>query len=81
MEALTTQQYEIVNNAAQSFITILQSTMDAGARPSQIPMPRVGGSINPIQVHVTNTGLGHERPMKKKKFCKEEIHVLREAQE
>jgi hypothetical protein len=42
MEALTTQQYEIVNNAAQSFITILQSTMDAGARPSQIPMPRAG---------------------------------------
>ena len=66
MEALTTQQYEIVNNVAQSFITILQSTMDAGTRPSQIPMLRVGRSITPIQVHVTNTRLVHGKPMKKK---------------
>jgi hypothetical protein len=75
MEALIAQQYEIVNNAAQSFITILQSTMDAGARPSQILMPRVGENITPIQVHVTNTRLGHGRPIKKRKFCEEEIHV------
>jgi hypothetical protein len=81
IEALTTQQYEIVNNAAQSFITILQSTMDAGARPSQIPMPRAGRSITIIQVHVTNTRLRHGRPMKKRKFCEEEIHVQREVQE
>jgi hypothetical protein len=81
MEALTAQQYEIVNNAAQSFIIILQSTMDVGARPSQIPMPRAGGSITPIQVHVTNTRLGHGRPMKKRKFCEEEIRGQREAQE
>jgi hypothetical protein len=81
MEALTAQQYEIVNNAAQSFITILQSTMDAGARPSQIPMPRAGRSITFIQVHVTNTRLRHGRLMKKKKFCEEEICGQREAQE
>jgi hypothetical protein len=79
LEALTAQQYEIVNNATQSFITILQGTMDVGARPSQIPMPRAGGSINPIQVHVTNTRLGHGRPMKKRKFCEEEVRGQKEA--
>jgi hypothetical protein len=42
IEALIANQYELVNNAAKSFLRILQSTMDAGARPSQIPMPRAG---------------------------------------
>jgi hypothetical protein len=68
IEALTTQQYEIVNYAAQSFLTILQSTMDVGIRPSQIPMPREGATITLIQIHVTNTRLGHGRPKKKKKI-------------
>jgi hypothetical protein len=81
MEALTTQQYEIVNNAAQTFLTILQSTIDTRARPSQISMPRAGGSITPIQIHVTNTRLGHRRLKKKKKFSEEEIHGQQEAQE
>jgi hypothetical protein len=81
MEALTVQQYEIVNNVAQSFFTILQSIMDVEARPSKIPMPRAGGNITSIQIHVTNTRLGHGRPKKKRKFSEEEIHGQRKAQE
>ena len=65
MEALTVEQYETVNNAAKSILAILQGVVDLAPRPIQIPMPREGGSITPIQAHVTNTRLGHGRPNKK----------------
>ena len=42
--------------------------MDLAPRPIQIPMPREGGSITPIQAHMTNTRLGHGRPNKKRKL-------------
>ena len=68
MEALTVEQYETVNNAAESILAILQGVVDLAPRPIQIPIPREGGSITPIQAHVTNTRLGHGRPNKKRKL-------------
>ena len=65
MEALTVEQYEMVNNAAESILAILHGVVGLAPRPIQIPMPREGGSITPIQSHVTNTRLGHGRPNKK----------------
>ena len=45
--------------------------MDFVPRLIQISMPREGGSITPIQPHVTNTRLEHQRPNKKRKLCDE----------
>ena len=42
--------------------------MDLAPRPIQIPMPKEGGSITPIQTHVTNTRLRHGRPNRKSKL-------------
>ena len=67
MEALTVEQYETVNSAAESILAILHGVVDLAPRPIQIPMPWEGGSITPIQAHVTNTRLGHRRPNKKRK--------------
>ena len=64
MEALTVEQYETVNNAAESILAILHGVVGLAPRPIQIPMPWEGGSITPIQAHVKNTRLGHGRPNK-----------------
>ena len=70
-----------MHNAAYSLFTILQSTMDAGAKPSQVSMQRESRSITSVQIHVTNTKVGHGRPKKKRKFSEEVIHGQREAKE
>ena len=62
------EQYEMINNAAESILAILQDVVDLAPRPIQIPMPRRGESITPIQAHVTNTRLGHGRPNKMRKL-------------
>ena len=68
MEVLTVEQYETVNNATKSILAILHGVMGLAPRLIQIPIPREGGSITPIQAHVTNTRLGHGRPNKKRKL-------------
>ena len=75
MEALTAQQYEIVNNAAQLFLTILQYTIDVEVRPRQIPMPRACGSIILFKFMLQILGLDMEGQRKKEKFSEEKIHV------
>ena len=45
--------------------------VDLASRLIQIPMPHEGGSITPIQAHVTNTRLGHGKPNKKRKLNNE----------
>ena len=54
----------MVNNVAESILAILHGVVDLAPRLIQIPMPRGGGSITPIQAHVTNTRFGHGRPNK-----------------
>ena len=49
-------------------MAILHGVVGLAPRPIQIPMPQEGGSITPIQAHVTNTRLGHGRPNKKQKL-------------
>ena len=71
METLTVEQYETINNVAESILATLQGVVDLAPRPIQIPMPWEGGSITPIQAHVTNTRLGHGRPNKKRKLNNE----------
>ena len=64
-------QSDQVNKVVDIILALLQGVVDFVPRPTQISMPKEGGSITPIQAHMTNTRLGHGRPNKKLKLCDE----------
>ena len=45
------------NKVVDTIMALLQDMVNFAPR-----LPREGGSITPIQAHVTNTKLGHRRP-------------------
>jgi ribosomal protein S27E len=77
MEGLSQEQYNKIDSATKLILELLQGTTTLG--PRQIPMPREGGSITPIQAHVTKTRLGFGSQRKKRKMNHEEQGVQEEA--
>jgi hypothetical protein len=78
MEGLNQDQYDEVDITTKLILELLQGTTNPGPRPRQILMPKEGGSITPIQAHVTRTRLGFGSQKKKRKLNHEEQGVERE---
>jgi hypothetical protein len=78
IEGLSQEQYDKIDIAIKLFLELLEGTTTHGPRPRQIPMPREGGSITPIQAHVTRTRLSFGSQKKKRKLNHEEQGIQEE---
>jgi hypothetical protein len=78
MEDLSQEQYDKIDITTKLILDLLEGRTTQGPRPRQIPMPREGGSITPIQAHVTRTRLGFGSQKKKRKLNHEEQGVQEE---
>jgi len=67
-EKLTTEKHNALKKSGEMFMAVFQKSIGLEVRPSQILIPREGGSITPLQESVTNTRLGHGSQRKKTKI-------------